>query len=113
MSRETTLHGHDPHCGLCGLRVYGIWVSKEPPPFCCSDGLDDAPWTCSHVIASLQMGTILVDEMGGELKPHHHRLIQVVGQERANAIMSYCRENHAPPKSGKRREPNYDRPPAN
>lgn len=83
--RKTTIHGHDPHCALCGLRVYGLWVSKEPPPFGCSDGLDATPWECAHVIASLQMATILVDELGGELKPHHHRLVQVIGERRASS----------------------------
>lgn len=41
--RALTLHGHSTRCGLCQLRVYGLWVSEEPPPIGCSDGLDASP----------------------------------------------------------------------
>lgn len=50
------------------------------------------------------------DHMGGELLPHHNVIIRLLGQERADAIMTHVREHNGPPKARKLREPNYARP---
>lgn len=105
--REFTAHGHSTRCGLCSLSVYGLWVSEESPPVGCSDGLDDAPWTCSHVLASITLGVARVDHMGGDWLPHHDIIRKVIGNKRFDEIVAYARAHHAAPKAGKRREPTY------
>ena len=60
--RETTMHGHSIRCALCTLPVYSIWVSEEPPPTGCSNGLDAAPWTCGHVLNSILMGVVRIGD---------------------------------------------------
>lgn len=104
----TTLNGkHDSRCGLCGLSVYCLWVSDESPPSGCSDGLDQTPWRCSHVLSSLTMAVARIDHMGGELLPHHKQIIALVGKERADEIMAHVREHRRPPKAGKMQGPDY------
>ena len=106
----TTLHGHDPHCGRCGLRVYGLWVAVKPPPAGCSDGHDDAPWTCAHVLGSLAMAVIRLDHFDGRLLPHHEVLIRLDGADQWLGIQEHVRSHRAPPKAAPRREPNWERP---
>lgn len=108
MSREFTHYGHSVRCGLCDLRVYGLWVSKEAPPIGCSDGLDVAPWSCSHVLNSIAMGVARVDYMDGEWQPHHEHIRKVIGDKRFEEIVAYIRSNNGPPKAGRRQAPNYD-----
>lgn len=108
--RETTMHGHSTRCGLCSLAVYGLWVSEEAPPVGCSDGLDAAPWTCSHVLNSIAMGVIRVDHMGGELLPHHRLIEKLIGAQRFAAIIEHVRREHGPPKAGKLRPADYSKP---
>lgn len=112
--RTTTLNGKfDPHCGLCGARVYGLWMSDEPPPAGCTDGRDDAPWTCGHVLATLTMAVMRLDYLGAKLLPHHQQAIAVVGEQRAAEIMAHVREHRKAPTAGKPKEPNYARPAIN
>ncbi len=106
----TTLHGHSPDCGLCGLRVYGLWVAVEAPPAGCSDGHDDAPGVCVHVLASLGLAVVRLDHMNLPLLPHHEVLIKLVGAARWAEIQAHVRAHRGPPRSAPRREPNYDRP---
>ncbi len=108
--RETTMHGHSNKCSLCSLAVYNLWVSEEPPPTGCTDGLDATPWLCSHLLNSITMGVMRVDHMGGEWLPHHRQIERLIGPERFAAIVEHCRREKGPPKAGKRREPNYERP---
>lgn len=107
--RLTTLHGHDNRCALCALRVYSLWVSVEPPPTGCSDGLDATPWLCSHVLNSLVMA-IIREEMGNEMAEHHRHIERLLGAERFNSILDHIRKHNGPPKAGKMREPDYSRP---
>jgi hypothetical protein len=109
MSGKLTAHGHDPHCGLCALRVYGLWVAEEPPPLGCSDGLDATPWRCGHVLNAVAMSVIRTDYLNGELQPHHEHIRHLIGPERFAEISAHVRAHKKPPKAGKRIEPDYNR----
>lgn len=110
MSRETTMHGHSTRCALCNLAVYSLWVSKEPPPVGCTNGLDDVTWTCSHVLASIALGVMRVDYMDGQWGAHHEHIRKLIGTKRFDELVAYVRKHHGAPPSGKMREPNYERP---
>ena len=107
--RDLTLHGHDTHCGLCGLRVYGLWVDREPPPPGCSNGLDSAPWSCSFVLHTLKMAVFRVDQLGQPMLPHHEAVIALVGKDHADRIMRYVRKWGRAPRAGRPLPPSYER----
>lgn len=104
---------YDPHCPICGIRVYGLWCDSVPPPFGCSEGLDAVPWACSKVLTAILFGVIAVDHMGKSFLPHHERIFKLIGTEKTAEIIAYIRKHNRAPEPGKSVEPSYHAPSLN
>ena len=107
--RFKTLNGkHSALCHSCGRVAYPLWISDEPPPLGCSEGHDDEIWKCGTVYTAVVAIVIGLDHMNREPDERQRSLLDLLGKDRADAMMAYIRSGKMPP-SYRPKEPDYER----